>query len=398
MSQGVSRASCPIIEFDHRSGELSRNRERISRDLRSHPVFYTEAWDGFYVLTSYDLARQVFRDTKTFASTKGPGQTGVAIPPTPVPLIPAELDPPEQTHIRKVLNPIFSRQAMESFRPTMEHIIDGALDDVIAKGEFDIVHDLADLVPAKVILTFMGFSPDERKTLVLAGQNAMNTAKDPQSAAQSFTQMRTLIEDLIARRRQAPAEDATSRLIHQNDYQFPEEELFWTIFTLNFGGTENVAALIENILYYLSQDAEMRLRLRRSPDQMPGAVEEFLRYFTPGGGLARTVTRDVELGGVSLQAGDRVLLWLPSANKDDSRFCAPDVVDLDRKDRSAHLSFAQGPHFCVGAEMARFEVGHLVNEVLRRIPRYSVDIDRATRFENSGNMYGWWTMPARTNL
>jgi cytochrome P450 len=393
-----TRKVCPVVDFDHRSRELSQNRERISRELRAHPICYTEAWDGFYVVTSYDLARTVFRDTKTFASTKEHGQTGVAIPPTPVPLIPAELDPPEQTDIRRVLNPIFSRQAMEQLRPTIVEIIAGTLDDVIAKGEFDIVHDLAEVIPAKVILTFMGFSPDERETMVLASQNAMNTAEDPERAAQGFAQMRETVENLIARRRDEAADDATSRLIHQDEYEFPADQLFWTIFTLNFGGTENVAALIANILLHLFQDSALRTQLADHPELMPEAVEEFLRFFTPGGGLARTVTRDVDLGDVSLKAGDRVLLWLPSANKDDSKFSAPDAFKLGREERTPHLSFAQGPHFCVGAELARIEVGHLINEVLRRMPDYWVDIDRSVRFDNSGNMYGWWSMPAKANL
>jgi cytochrome P450 len=392
-----TRKACPVVHFDHRSRELSQNRERISRELRAHPICYTEAWDGFYIVTSYDLARTVFRDTTTFASTKEPGQTGVAIPPTPVPLIPAELDPPEQTDIRRVLNPIFSRKAMEELRPTIMEIVDSALDDVVANGDFDIVHDLADLIPAKVIATFMGFSPDERETVVLAAQNAMNTAQDPERAAQGFAQMRETVEDLIARRRAEPADDATSRLIHQDEYEFSADQLFWTIFTLNFGGTENVAALIENILMHLFQDSELRAQLANHPELMPEAVEEFLRFFTPGGGLARTVTRDVDLGGVSLNAGDRVLLWLPSANKDESKFSAPDDFKLGRQERTAHLSFAQGPHFCVGAEMARIEVVHLINEVLRRMPDYWIDVDRSVRFENSGNMYGWWSMPARVN-
>lgn len=397
MTEQARVATCPHLDFNHRSRDVALNREEISRDLRATPIFKTDAFGGYYVVTSLELAKQVLRQPD-FTTAKDGGKGGVTIPPLPFKFVPAEIDGADHAQLRRALNPMFGPKGMEKARPMMERFVREAIDAVVARGEFDIVHDIAEPLPAAIILTYLGFDADQARTVVDAGQSAMGTSSDPEKAAQNFARMKEAIESLIASRIEKPLDDGISYLIQQDIFPLGGEMLYWAVFTLAVGGIENVAALIENSLFHISQTPELRARLIANPELVPQAVEEFLRFFTPGGGLARTAVRDVELGGVSLRAGDRVFAWLPSANKDDGAFKTPDVIDIDRDDYSQHLSFGHGRHFCVASGFARMEIIHIIQQVLARVPDFSVDAANSSRFENAGNMYGWWKMPAKANL
>jgi cytochrome P450 len=184
--------------------------------------------------------------------------------------------------------------------------------------------------------------------------------------------------------------------VTQTDYALNDEELLWVIFTLVVGGTENVGALIENSLLYLDHEREARRTLIEHPDRMPGAVEEFLRHFTPGVSTVRHVRRPVTLDGLELQPGDRVLVWLPATNHDPALFDDPTRIDIARTNAARHMAFGEGTHHCPGAIIGRLEVTHFLTEFLRRVPDYRVEEQRARRFTNPSIMNGWWSMPART--
>lgn len=396
MAEELLAGMCPHLGFNHRSPEVASNRDEISRDLRDTPIFRTDAFGGYYVVTSHDLAKKVLRHPD-FTTVKTNGEGGVTIPPAPFNFVPAEIDGADHTQLRKALNPMFGPQQLEKLRPKVHQFVREAIDSAIERGEFDIVHDIAEPLPARIILTYLGFDPAQAQVIVDAGQSAMGTSSDPDAAKQNFAHMEAVIWELIAARSASPQDDGVSYLIQQTVYPLTGEQLYWAVFTLAVGGIENVAALLENSLFHIAQTPELRARLIANPELIPQAVEEFLRFFTPGGGLARTAAREVELGGVVLQPGDRVFAWLPSANIDGGTFPEPDLVDIDRPGLAQHLSFGFGRHFCVAAGLARLEIAHIIGQVLERMPAYTVDAGRSKRFENAGNMYGWWTMPAKVN-
>lgn len=394
-----SLSACPHLDFNHRSAEVAQNRDIISRQLLSTPIFYTDAFDGFYVVASYELCRAVLSNADVFSSAKHPdGSGGVTIPPIEARLLPGEVDPPLHTLARRAMNPLFSGKGMAKLQVIVDDVVTRAVDKVIAMKHFDVVHDIAEPIPAGVVLGYLGCDPDQLVVAGKAAQSMMGTAADPDEAAKNFKIMTEALRDLVAQRKAKAADDATSFLIQQDSYRFTDDELYWAVFTIAIGGIETPTALIENSLLYIAQHPTLRNRLAADLSLIPSAVEEFLRFFTPGGALARTVTRDFNLGGVDLCAGDRVLVWLPSANIDERVFSQPDEVVIDRPENRGHLALGHGRHFCLGAPLARLEVAAAITQVLTRIPNYQVDLANAQRFDNVGNMYGWWRMPAVTGL
>lgn len=396
MSDTLTAGRCPHLAFNHRAKEVALNREEISKELRQTPIFWTDAFGGYYVVTSHELAKQVLRQSD-FTTVKTGDTGGVTIPSTQFNFVPAEVDGPDHARLRRALNPMFGPQAIEKIRPIMESAVRDAIDACIEKGEFDFVHDIAEPLPAKVILTYLGFDPAQAQVVVQAGQSAMGTSSNPEQAAQAFARMREVIEELIAARLETPRDDGVSFMIEQDVYPLRGQELYWAVFTMTVGGIENVAALLENSFLHIAQTPDLRQRLISDPGLIPRAVEEFIRFFTPGGGLARTAATEVEIGGVTLKPGDRIFAWLPSANKDENAFPRPDEIDIDRPGVSQHLGLGHGRHFCIGASLARMEIAHIIGQILERMPNYSVDVEASRRFENAGNMYGWWKMPAKTN-
>jgi cytochrome P450 len=213
------------------------------------------------------------------------------------------------------------------------------------------------------------------------------------SEMEAFADACQRIMALIEARRAQPTEDLMSYLVTHQDPSFDEEELLWLTFTLLLAGIENTAALFTNAMIHLYKDRPLRDRLMADPSLIPAATEEFLRVYTPGVSLARTVVQDVEVGGVQLVKGDRILVALPGANHDETVFPQGRTVDIDRASRN-HVAFGYGPHYCLGAWLARMEWNIMCEAVLRRMPDYVIHLDRAERFADAGIMNGWRTVPA----
>ena len=398
--------SRPVVEFDHHSQTVAHCRDRVLAELRTKPpMFFTESHGGYWVVASHAYANRVLGDPGTFSSARDAnGGGGVAIPPIGViPLLPAECDPPQHDMLRKLLTPLFSRRAVEKLRAEVASVVTKAIDDVVAKQHFDVVHDISDLVPARVIVGYLGFPEAERLSFIESIRMVVTTAvlapegQLAQDGMDAFMHASTAILNLMTQRRQSPTDDLTSHLVQSG--VLSDDEMLIMIFTLLLGGIDNPAALIANSLLYLSQDRALRSRLIAEPGLIPTAIEELLRFTTSAVTVSRTVTRDVDFDGFALKQGDRVLVWLPAANHDETVFLHPDTVDIDRPlaTQQAHISFGHGPHYCLGATLARLEVRLVLSEVLSRIPDYTVDIESGRRFDDIHGMYGWWSLPATTN-
>jgi cytochrome P450 len=398
----------PTLDFDHHSSYSSNHRDEVLAHVRDHPIFWTESNGGHWVVASHALAKHVLRDPAVFSSLKTAEMTGgVTIPTVIGPrLIPAEVDPPYHRTLRKILTPKFHKKAVDALRPSLEAFIVDVIDRAAAKGEFDVVHDIADAIPAGLMVRYLGFSEEERVPFIRSVQAALNVmphASDPafaespamQKGLAAFGHAVTVINALIASRRQQPADDLVSHLVAL-EFELSDEEVLWLTFTLLVGGAENPAAMIGNSLLYLSQDTALRARLAADHDLIPAACEELLRQTSSAVSLARNVLSDVELEGVQLHAGDRVLVWLPAANRDPEVFDEPAVVDIDRP-ACPHVAFGDGPHVCIGAALFREWFHITLREVLTKMPNYTVDLEQAHRFDDAATMWGWSTMPARVN-
>lgn len=397
------------LEFDHHSTYTSHHRDAVLAAVRGHPVFWTESNGGHWVVASHPLAKRVLRDSAVFSSLKTLEMTGgVTIPTVIGPrLIPAEVDPPYHRTLRKILTPLFHKRAVEALRPSLNSFIADVVGRTVAKGDFDVIHDIADQIPAGAMVRYLGFPEEERVPFIRSVQAALNVmphAGDPEFASSpemqqglaAFGHACEVINKLIAERRAQPADDAVSHLVSPQ-FGLGDEEVLWLTFTLLVGGAENPAAMIGNSLLYLSQDTALRARLGADPKLIPAACEELLRQTSSAVSLARNVLCDVDLGGARLRAGDRVLVWLPAANWDPEVFADPEHVDIDRPS-CPHIAFGDGPHVCVGAPLFREWFQIMLREVLAKMPNYEIDLSRSQRFDDSATMWGWFTMPARANV
>lgn len=398
----------PVLDFDHHSLRAAHHREEVLAQVAPYPIFWTEAHGGYWVVTSHALIKRVLRDHELFSSNKTPEMTGGDTIPTVIGprLIPAEVDPPYHRTLRKLLTPKFHNKAVEKLLPQLETLIVEAVDEAVAKGEFDVVHDIANRIPAGSMVVYLGFPEEERVPFIKSVQAALDVmpyASDPDFAqspkmAEGMAALGHavgVIQALMAERKANPTDDVVSHLVNP-EFEIPDDDIMWIIFTLLVGGAENPAATIGNSLAYLAQDTELRARLAADHSLIPAACEELLRQTSSAVSLARTVTRDTEFEGQQLHEGDRLLVWLPGANHDESVFERPAEVDIDRPS-CPHVAFGDGPHVCVGAGLFRVWFQIMMREVLTKMPNYTVDLDRSVRFDDSATMWGWRSMPARVS-
>src|SRR5581483_9294162 len=228
------RIGCPVLDFDHRSPKMSRNREQALAEVRPHEIFYTEAHGGYWVVTGHELAKQVLHDREHVFSTArtADGGGGITIPPQPVVLIPAEIDPPEHTAIRKVINPLLGKGATDRLRPMMHAAAGEVLNAAVKAGQFDAVHDVGHVFPTLVILRYLGVPEAEGNLLVDVIQRGFGTARacDPgqaeagaAKALADFQHVHATLLALFERRRTEPSDDVISRLVNQDEVTFDEQ-------------------------------------------------------------------------------------------------------------------------------------------------------------------------------
>jgi cytochrome P450 len=395
----------PTLDFDHHSVRASHRRDEVLAEVASHPIFWTEAHGGYWVVASYALAKQVLRDPEVFSSIKTPEMTGGVTIPTMIgpKLIPAEVDPSFHRTLRKILTPKFHKKAVAEIAPQLEELIVGAVDDAVAKNDFDVVHDIADRIPAGSMVLYLGFPESERLPFIKSVQAALDVmpyASDPDFASspkmaegmEALGHALGVIQALMAERKANPTEDVVSHLVSP-EFDLDDDDVMWMIFTLLVGGAENPAATIGNSMLYLAQDTALRARLAADHSLIPATCEELLRQTSSAVSLARNVTQDVVIEGAQLRAGDRMLIWLPGANRDPRVFDRPAEVDIDRSP-NPHIAFGDGPHVCVGAGLFRMWFHVLLREVLTKMPNYTVELDKAVRFDDAATMWGWRSMPA----
>ncbi len=386
--------------FDHHSPEYAENSTAINAELRARcPVAHTDAHGGFWVVTRYDDVLRVAKDDETFASgyeVNGVSPLGVTIPPAPVPHYPIEMDPPECTPYRKVLNPLFSPAVSESWRPRVEHWVDVCLDEVIESGTIDLVDDLANPIPALFTSEFLGLPlQDWREYAELMHAMIYTPPAEQQPLLERYFGLFGGIFGMIADRKTNPRDDAITALVQAkvNGEPMPDEMVASIINLVIVGGFDTTTGVAANALIHLADHPEQRQWLIDDPSRIPQACEEFLRVFTPQQALARTVTKPVILGGVELQPGERVLMSWASANHDETVFENPDEVVLDRFP-NRHTTFGIGIHRCLGSHIARTELAVMIERVLQRLPDYTVDHANAQRYPTIGIVNGWITAPA----
>jgi cytochrome P450 len=282
------------------------------------------------------------------------------------------MDPPEHTRIRKLVGKAFTPRRVEALRPRAAHIALGLLDDMIAAGPpADLVDSFSFAFPAIMICELLGIPEGDRHTFRgWADATVSATTATPVQEQDAYLHLVGYLASQFAARRARPGDDLLTGLVQarDNDDRLSEAELLVLAMALLVAGYETTAHQITNMTYtLLTHPAQLR-RLRQQPELLPGAVEEMLRFNVFASAMnARIATADVELGDVRVRAGEPVLCSRSSANRDEKVFTRAGDLDFSR-DPNPHVAFGYGPHFCLGANLARMELQVALGTILSQLP------------------------------
>ncbi|MGO9062530.1 MAG: cytochrome P450 [Candidatus Binataceae bacterium] len=398
----------PVIDFDHHSKEYA---QRVFEDptgyfqqmQREHPVAWSEKYGGFWILSRYEDIRRVSEDDDTFSSrhdipSDGAAFSGITIPGTQARSTPIEMDPPEFFDYRRLLNRWFAPAAMEKLKPKMMEFTAWCIDRHIESGEIDLVWDLASPVPAMMTLQVLGIPLEHWHLYSDTSHKVIYTPPDSpekRKAIEGDMMMRGTFVEVIKERRRNPGDDIITHLINTEigGRPIPDSTLIEICSLIVHGGVDTTTSLLGNTFEYLDRTPEARRRLIDDPELIFSAGEEFLRYYCPVQMLARTATRDVELGGHLIRAGERVGLWWAAANHDPAVFEHPEQIILDRFP-NRHAAFGLGIHRCLGSNFARAQYAIVLGQVLQRLPDFRLIREQAEHYESIGTVNGYVKMPA----
>ena len=286
--------------------------------------------------------------------------------------------PPEHTRIRKLLNSVFTIAMVRSLEPQIRETTRYIFDQ-LPKGEaVDFMEEVAVLLPAYVILDMLGVLREDFPKIKRWSDDLrlfIGTSREEgdkyRKARDGADRMSDYFRAQIAQRRTAPTEDVISRLMAASDESgfMADDELVATCMLILFGGHETTTNLLGSAVVALLEFPDQLDLLRQRPELLDSAVEEFLRYDGPSNSVARVVAVDHGLHGKVMKAGDRVFAMVNAANRDPRRFERPHELDITRSP-NRHLTFGQGPHFCLGAPLARLECRVCIDELLSRYPDF----------------------------
>ena len=394
-------AKKPVVDFDHNSREYAADKIGVLRAARElSPVAWTEAHGGFWVVTGYEEMRTVTLDTETFSSRYEPDTIfqGLAIPTMDMGLLPETLDPPESYAFRKFYTGRLTPRVAEEKRERFRQLADYCIDRRITSGRIELMNDLAVAVPSMVTMEILGIPLDDwRKYAEPVHEWAYTPIEsaDRQRVVDGFNAMFDVIRQTIENRKQNPTDDLISQLTRarvRDGEHLTDAELLQMASIIVLGGVETTTTLLGNVFLYLDEHPEARKRMLEDPEFMVSAREEFLRFYSPVGGHARTVTRTTEIAGSKLERGDRVFVSWMGANHDPREFENPDEVILDRFP-NRHCAFGMGVHRCLGSNVARAEYEVILEQLLRRLPDYRVEREGAEPYPSQINP-GWIAVPA----
>ncbi|WP_437734430.1 cytochrome P450 [Sorangium sp. So ce1335] len=359
--------------------ETRRDPYPLYDQMRSSaPVLHVAPLD-LWMLFDYEGVKRALTDHEAFSSVVTPA-TGKA----PDWLLFS--DPPRHTKLRAIVMRAFTARSVAALEPRVRELSRDLLDQHMERGEMDLALDYAGLLPTIVIAEMLGIPLGDRARFLrwseaivnlsyaISGGDEAERMMSEHAAAKG--EMEAYLAEVLAARRRAPKDDLLTRLVEAevDGERLTEDELLGFFQVLLAAGTETTTNLINNAILCFIERPEELARLRASPDLLPSAIEEVLRYRSPVQITFREARRDVEVHGQVIPAGKLVLPVMGSANRDPRQFRDPDRFDIGR-DPNPHVAFGQGVHFCLGALLARLEARIALSDLLSRLR----DIERASK-------------------
>jgi cytochrome P450 len=368
------------------------------------PSAHTPDHEGFWSVASYDTVLEVLHDPLTFSSETGGDRPygGTTLQDLPVAgVVLNMMDDPRHARIRRLVTKGLTPAAVRSMEVELRRRTRLLLDPISDRCDF--LTDVAADLPMQAICILLGIPEDDRHQLFRCVEHIFDLpdesdylAMTPERAAAS-AELFAYGEGLIAEKRRNPRDDMLSTVIHaelpdEEPSQLTDSELSAFFSLLFAAGAETTRNATAGALVAFNDHPEQLRALRAEPDLMTTAVEEILRWTTPSPSKRRTATRDVHLGAQHIEAGQKVLVWEGSANRDETRFERADEFLVNR-DPNPHLSFGHGVHFCLGAHLARLEIRVALSEVLATFSL--VELDGQPEWTRSNRHTGLRHLPIR---
>jgi cytochrome P450 len=347
------------------------------------PVAHSDAYGmNQWVVTRHEDVTAVARDWATFTSEYGGAPVAFDDGEAQFKLRPLDLDPPEHRSMRKLLNPYFGVGAVASREREIRAIAAEIIDDFAGKGSCEFMSSFAIPFPARVFFRLYLGLPTRDLVEVLGWVDQM--VMHPEKAEETIGRFAPWIVGIFEQRKTTRRDDVLDALVHGEIDGRPltDTERLETVLTLIIAGLETTANAIGNAIMHLAADAALRDKVI-ALDDVATACDELLRFEAPAPGLARTCTRDTQLGGQRIAAGDRVLVYYGSANRDAEVWKDPDTIDITRPDARKHYSFGFGIHRCLGAHLAELELRIALEELLKRLPDLRLDPGQQVAWRNA---------------
>lgn len=381
------------------SDDVRRNPYHWYAQVRSSSPVLHDPRSDLWMLFDYASVKRAMDDHETFSSAVTP-PTGRA----PDWLV--FQDPPRHTMLRAIVMRTFTPRAIAALEPRIRDLSRELLDASIARGEMDLVADYAGPLPVLVIAELMGIPLDDRDRFarwshaivnlsyaIVGGEEAARAIREHAPARE---EMRTYITHLAESRRSAPRDDLLTRLVQAevDGQRLTTEEILGFFQLLLSAATETTTNLIDNAVLCFLEHPDQLERLRRSPELLSSAIEEVVRYRSPGQAMFRETRCEVELHGRTIPAGKFVLVMVGSANRDPAQFADPDRFDIARNP-NPHIAFGRGIHFCLGAALARLEARVALSDLFGRLDDIALADDEPWEPRRALHVHGPARLPIR---
>lgn len=360
--------------FDHQSPELAANlHETLARMRVRCPVTHSDQHDGFWVVTRFDDVLRVVQDWATFSSAHGvsPGKSTMTVR-----AIPEHVDPPLHRAYKRLINAWFTAAAVAPYEARTREIVTDLIDAFVDDGGCEFMSAFARPVPGLTFFELALGAPPEEVAEVNAYATTATNPTNPGSK-EAWQAMFGWITSFVERRRRAPRRhDVVDAILHADIEGRPitEAEVVGMIQLLILGGLDTTAGVLGQAMIRLCGQPDLLARLQAEPQCLPAAVEEFLRLDGSFVAIGRTAMQDVQVGGCPIAAGEKVLVYWASANRDEQEFDDPDAFRLDRES-NRHLAFGAGPHRCAGSHLARLNLRVALEELTRRLSELRLAVD-----------------------
>lgn len=360
------------------------------RQMRAtSPVHFNERPPFHWSVFRYDEAQQVLTHPEIFSSAPAPESRQPALPSI------LGMDDPRHRKLRNIVSRAFTPRMVADVTPRIYAVVNEILDAALARGEMDVIQDLAYPLPVTIIAELVGIPAEKRADfrrwsgrLVSGTIDEMVQAR-PEERTQALVALRHLFAQQLEEHRRTSQDDLMTSLLQAevDGEQLSEEELVDFCQLLLIAGHETTANLIGNAMVCFEEHPEVITELRQDPALMPGAVEEILRCYPSVPGASRVATQSTRVGDQQIEANQTLHIFIASANADEQQF--PDAQRFDiRRDPNQHLGFGYGIHYCLGAPLARLETRLVLNLMIQRLQHIQRLADRPAEAVNSFLTYG----------